>query len=258
MGGVSSRLRRLDLADGRVVVLREVPRPDEAERDIRREAAALALPSSVRRPRLVAADPRGGRSLATWVEGAWSIDADEIRRRVPALADLSRAIAATPLPGDHALSTWSTWFRPPGVVPTWSTRPSLWHRAFELATGWTPPPHDPVLVHRDLHPMNVLWHDDDPAVVDWVQACVGHPHAELAHTRWNLALLADVTAGDDFVAAVAGAEIEPMWDVIEAVEFAPQPFDVSAWHAGGRVEISPEKVARVAEDFLERALQRLA
>lgn len=258
MGGVSSRLRRLDLADGRALVLREVPRPDDAERDIRREAAALALASPVRRPTLVAADPDSGRSLATWVDGTWSIDADEVRHRAPALAELSRAIAATPLPNEHGLAAWETWFRPPGVLPTWSTRPTLWHRAFELAAQWTPPPHDPVLIHRDLHPMNVLWHDDDPAVLDWVQACVGHPHAELAHTRWNLTLLADVATGDDFVAAAAGNEIDPMWDVIEAVEFAPEPFDVSAWQAGGRVEISRERAARVAEDFLERALQRLA
>ncbi len=196
--------------------------------------------------------------MATWVPGSWSIAADDVRDRMPALAELSRAIASTPLPDGHRLDHWRTWFRPPGVVPEWATRPVLWHRAFELAAEWEVPPHEPVLLHRDLHPMNVLWDGDDPAVVDWVQACIGHPHAELAHTRWNLTLLADETTGDGFVVTAAGVEIDPMWDVIEAVEFSPEPFDVSAWHAGGRTDITAERAAGAAERLLARAIERLA
>ncbi len=216
------------------------------------------MPVPVRRPQILASDPDGGRSLATWIEGSWSIERDDVVARVPALARLSRSIAATPLPAGHGLMPWRTWFRAPGTVPTWATDASAWRRAFDLATDWRPPPHDPVLIHRDLHPMNVLWHDDDPGVVDWVMACTGHPHAELAHTRFNLTLLAGPATGDRFVSLAAGGEIDPMWDVIEAVEFAPEPFDVSAWHAGGRHDITPRDAADAAEQLLLRALDRLA
>ncbi len=41
------------------------------------------------------------------------------------------------------------------------------------------------LVHRDLHPMNVIMTPDGPMVIDWANACAGDPALDLADT-WVL------------------------------------------------------------------------
>ena len=53
---------------------------------------------------------------------------------------------------------------------------------------------DPHLLHRDFHPLNVLWGAADVSgVVDWVNACVGHAHAEA--TRIGYPVMIKSTAG---------------------------------------------------------------
>jgi aminoglycoside phosphotransferase (APT) family kinase protein len=47
-------------------------------------------------------------------------------------------------------------------------------------------PDGDALLHGDLHPDNVFGSPDDPVVIDWVDASVGDPAADVARTVWLL------------------------------------------------------------------------
>lgn len=38
------------------------------------------------------------------------------------------------------------------------------------------------LCHYDLHPMNVIMSPQKPIIIDWMSACQGNPHADIART----------------------------------------------------------------------------
>lgn len=59
------------------------------------------------------------------------------------------------------------------------------------------------IVHRDLHPLNVLMTGDGPAVIDWANAARGDPAYDLADT-WVLLATAELPGGP-VARAVAGA-----------------------------------------------------
>ncbi|MDH3299292.1 MAG: aminoglycoside phosphotransferase family protein [Acidimicrobiia bacterium] len=136
----------------------------------------------------------------TWLDGRIVIDREDLDQRVPAVAALAAEIAATPLPAGHRLSPWRTWVPADVRPPSWGD-PGVWHEAIASHRSKEPPSLADgrvVLLHRDLHPLNILW-SKTPAVVDWVNACVGHPHAELGHCRWNLAMTVGPEAADRFL-----------------------------------------------------------
>jgi aminoglycoside phosphotransferase (APT) family kinase protein len=50
------------------------------------------------------------------------------------------------------------------------------------------PPRIPRILHLDYHPFNILWNfDAPPGVIDWTEADVGDPHADIATTLMLLA-----------------------------------------------------------------------
>ncbi len=50
------------------------------------------------------------------------------------------------------------------------------------------------LLHRDLHPLNVLLPDDGPVVIDWTNAAAGDPAYDVADT-WVVFATAEVPGG---------------------------------------------------------------
>jgi aminoglycoside phosphotransferase (APT) family kinase protein len=148
--------------------------------------------------------------------------------------------------------------RPPG----WGNE-NVWHEAidrYRLATQ--PEPDRSVLLHRDFHPLNLLWEDGAiVGVVDWVNACTGHPHAELGHCRWNLTALAGLEAADQFLAhylrATGSGPYDYWWDLTAALGFLDWPVAVQAWQAVGRTDITDATIARVTNAFLRAALDHL-
>jgi aminoglycoside phosphotransferase (APT) family kinase protein len=135
-------------------------------------------------------------------------------------------------------------------APAWTRWPSAWECAIEMATG--PEPAEPaVFIHRDYHPGNTLWADDElTAIVDWTTASWGSRSVDLAHMRANLAMSFGVEAADGFLSAyrsVVGlpADLDPYWDLRVAVDFLPEL----------RSEISPQ-LARL-DDFVARAVAAL-
>ena len=74
-------------------------------------------------------------------------------------------------------------------VPGWTKRPDLWREAIKLRLAG-PPQHETVFLHRDYHPVNILWTSGElTGVVDWTVACRGPVAVDVAHCCINLATM---------------------------------------------------------------------
>ncbi|MEZ5226981.1 MAG: aminoglycoside phosphotransferase family protein [Acidimicrobiales bacterium] len=260
-GGMSSEIRRCR-SGRRSFVVRHITDLEWRQREpglIDAEATALTLlqPSSVRAPRLLASSPADGMLAMSWVPGELATTPSSVAERAGDLGRLAASIAAVPLPSEHALPEWRSWAPERPTVPDGGDE-ALWRRAIAAGRTDAPSQSSAVLLHRDLHPLNVLWDASGPVVVDWVNACVGHPHAELGHARWNLAVLGDEDAADAMLAAYnersSFGPYSPWWDIMAVLGLLPLPVGLGGWHAVGRTDLTAARVLDATERFLERSL----
>jgi aminoglycoside phosphotransferase (APT) family kinase protein len=250
-GGTSSAVHAVDveLAGGPTarLVLRRFVRADwlAAEPDLAaREAAALTIAagSSVPTPSLVAVDPDGDGAgdpavLMTRLPGVVDWNPTEVETYLRGLAEAlppihEAVVGDGPRPPDYA---------PYAVAmhraPSWAAQPDAWLRAIEVLEGPLPT-GEKSFIHRDYHPGNVLWHGGAVSgVVDWVNASVGSPWADVGHCRCNLASEVGPAAADRFlecyrVAAGRHDDYHPYWDIVaviggldESADAAPDPRD---------------------------------
>lgn len=115
------------------------------------------------------------------------------------------------------------------TAPPWSRHPRAWERAIERhAAG--PPRFEPVFIHRDYHPLNILWSSGRVAgIVDWAWACHGPAAVDLAHCRLNLVLGIGLDAADGFLSAATDrTAYDPAWDLLDAVDALPDLDDSGA------------------------------
>lgn len=155
------------------------------------------------------------------------------------------------------------------VVPRWSRRPEVWERGIAVletlrsvcelaAPSWT------TFLHRDYHPLNLLFSGEGEAlevsgVVDWVNACVGPPEADVAHCRLNLLLMRGRETADAFLnayrAARGGFEYDRAWDVEAVFNMAmPTPTFYPPWREFGVATIEPSTLRERVEELLLAAL----
>lgn len=259
VGGMSSDVSRHELADGRVLVSRHITNLEWLEREphlIEAEATALRILADAEfpAPRLIATAP--ARLAMTFVGGAMLTSPTELRDQASAIAEVARKIHAVEMPADHGLLPWRSWAAADLAPPSWGDQ-TLWADAIDAFHTRTAPTTDqPVLLHRDLHPLNLLWDSDRANVVDWVNACVGHRHAELGHCRWNLTVLAGLDCADTFLRSyLAGDDTyDSYWDLAPAMSFLPGPIGGAGWRAVGRSDLTPRVVIERTEVFLRAAL----
>ena len=106
-----------------------------------------------------------------------------------------------------------------------------------------------MFVHRDYHPGNVLWEAGRlSGIVDWVNASVGSPWADVGHCRVNIASELGPRAADRFLdlyRAVSGRvdDYHPYWDISAAI--------------GGLDEDADGQPSPADEQFLAAAVARL-
>ena len=82
--------------------------------------------------------------------------------------------------------------------PVWTKRPQAWAEAIRIGRG-PRPAFEPRFIHRDFHPVNLLFEGEMlSGVVDWPNACVGPAGVDVAHCRWNLAAMYGLPAADRF------------------------------------------------------------
>ena len=140
--------------------------------------------------------------------------------------------------------------------------PEIWEQAIDL---WrrSKPIIQPVFIHRDYHPLNVLWQNNRiSGVVDWINACRGPAGVDVAHCRTNLALMFGVPAADQFLAAYCqisrSFEYNPYWDVDSIFDTCiPQPTFYSPWQMFGLDRLSPEALQRRVEAYLKSVMTRI-
>jgi aminoglycoside phosphotransferase (APT) family kinase protein len=187
-----------------------------------------------------------------------SDEADWIGRLAFALAAIHRH------PGGDLRWTYFPWCDPAtAVVPAWSTEAAAWQRAIAIARG--PAPEAPtVFIHRDFHPVNVLWQAGEiSGIVDWVNACRGPASVDVAHCRSNLAFMYGAPVAEAFLAAylraTPGFRHNPYWDVVSLLDWSlPRPTPYRPWAEFGLVGITEALMEARAEAYLTRLLQALS
>lgn len=266
IGGMSSDVHRCRCSDGSTFVIRHITNTEWLAREpdlVAHEATALDVlaGSAVPAPRHIASDPDRGLLLMSFLPGRIRSRADELRGRSQSIARAAATIAEVELPASSGLESWRSWAPDELVPPAWGDE-RLWAEAIEVYRSQpTPVAAAPVLLHRDLHPLNLLWIDDEiVGVVDWVNACVGHPHAELGHCRWNLTVLAGQEVADSFLGHYLidrpGEAYDPWWDLSSLMSLLGGPMDVSGVQAVGRRDLTVDIVVVATELFVRSALAR--
>lgn len=272
-GSTSSALFRVSLGDAaQSWVLRcfndadwLINEPDLVEH----ESAALAVlaHSDLPIPHLVAADP-GGQAcgvpalLMTSLPGQVDLTPQSFIHWFQQIASPLARIHSLPAPDFH-------WHFYPYVSPldaappAWSDSPDLWQRAIEITRQpW--PSFTPAFIHRDYHPVNVLFdHGELSGVVDWPNACLGPADFDIAWCRYNLSSMFGVDAADTFLKACRefagnGFTYNPFWDILAAIEVLPGPPEYyPPWQQFGLPFIPVAELIRRHEAFLKSALQQI-
>jgi aminoglycoside phosphotransferase (APT) family kinase protein len=261
-GGTSSAVHALSVssAGGGVheLVLRRFVRSDwlAEEPDVaRREATALEVIAGclVPTPRLVAVDRDGAAAgepavLMTRLPGGVVWDPIDVESFLRTLAEILPAVHATTVVARGLLPEFRSYPVELRRAPRWATRPRVWETGIELLDG-SAPSCEQLLIHRDYHPGNILWERGElGGVVDWVNASIGSPWADVGHCRVNLASELGQDAADRFlelyrVAAGRDDEYHPYWDISAAI--------------GGHDEDADEAPSPADEGFLAAAVARL-
>ena len=223
---------------------------------IDREGAALRVlaGTGVRAPVLLASGPRA--VLMTHIRGGIRLSLPDPGALRDALTEV-HGLDPTPV----ARWRYAGYHEGFGLPrPSWWRDADAWERAVRQTETARPSAPD-VLIHRDLHPGNVLWNGRwIRGIVDWASACVGPAAFDYAHCRVNLAVLWDQAAADDF------AVIDPAWDIeaafgfldFGAVELEAWPGDLPrSFVEGGGPNLPADVIRGRLEAYVREALARL-
>lgn len=149
------------------------------------------------------------------------------------------------------------------ALPEWSNRHREWERVIQGALGAAPnePRH---FIHRDFHPCNVLFVGDKlSGVIDWVYSCRGMAGVDIAHCRWNLALMHGMHAADRFVDIYReftgrNWQYNPYFDFVELCEkIGWRPNVYPGWPAHGMTGLNDSLMLERTENLLLGALSRI-
>jgi len=208
-------------------------------------------------PELIAFDADGSRAgvpavLMTLLPGEVDLLPDDPASWLAVLAQPLGVLHSSPLP-DIAWS-YDPWvdqklLRP----PEWTKQQDLWEEAFEVyATGLPFSPQR--FLHRDYHPVNVLWVDGAiSGVVDWVNGCVGPQSSDVAHCRLNLALMYGYEIADRFLDRIEDP-YDRTWDLAPALSVLENFGVYTPWADFGLQHLSEPIVRERLEEFIARSL----
>ena len=269
-GGLSSAIHRLTLGARRVVLRRHTNaswmarEPYIPHHETRTLRLLATLDVGVDTPTLIAVDPDANHCdvptiIMTEVAGRPELNPADPMRYAEHLASCLGSIHRVPVPND--LDAYRRWDSPEATVPVWVEDHHLWQAARDRIAGDLPA-GIPAFLHRDFHPNNIHWLDGEIcAVVDWLSACVGPVEADLAHCRWNLAMLFEPAVAEHFTARYLGLsgsgsapdtnrDILTAYDLSVVLSAPIGPFPTHAWNSLGRADLTPETVPPRIESWL--------
>ncbi|WP_409293159.1 phosphotransferase family protein [Peribacillus sp. SCS-37] len=263
-GGTSAEMYKIAVrADGKSMeaVLRLYTDREwlQAEPDLAlHEASAFTAVNDLpfHTPQLLAFDPSGTfcgcpAVLMTCLKGGVELFPADRSRWLRQLSEVLAAIHSLDPPPDFGWRYYPYYNSESLSVPEWSSCPDLWSRGIAAVRNGQ---HKGTqgFIHRDFHPVNVMWENGEiSGVVDWVNACLGPKQMDLAHCRLNLALLYGVQEADDFLDGyqqLAPLSYEPFWDLKGLMEILPEPAVYRGWTEHGVSGLTDE-LMRVRADL---------
>lgn len=149
------------------------------------------------------------------------------------------------------------------IPPEWTQKSNLWQRAIEQAQEpW--PVYEPCLIHRDYHPVNLLFEGQKlSGIVDWPNACLGPAGVDVSWCRLNLVFLYGVPASEEFLRACqatskAACGFHPFWDLLAVLEALPGPPEFyPPWQEFGMKPLPRQELIQRLEEHLQITLERL-
>ena len=145
--------------------------------------------------------------------------------------------------------------------------PAAFRGARDLLDAARPPParNPEALLHGDFWAGNVLWRDGRlSGVVDWEDAAVGDPLADLAIARVDMSWGFGREAMEAFTARYAartGFDLSalPFWDLRAALRQAPHAADYAeGWRDLGRADIDEATIRAAHARLIDEAMAALA
>jgi len=271
-GGTSSAIHavRVELPAGGIVdlVLRRWVSPldgrPHAARVERESRTLLALREHgyLHGPELVATDPTGTATdgtpalLMTRVPGRMLLTPSNPRRW---LRQMARELVAIHSLGIEA-PPYEPWFSADDLHPKpWRTQTAAWAEAASIV-GDGLPPEPAVFLHRDYQHFNLLWSGQHlGGVIDWTEASRGPREVDVAHCRWNLAVLFSVEMAEEFrllYESESGRVTDPRFDLTELVGYGPWAKVGIPAQVAGRRPVDVAGMDERVEELLVSALAR--
>ncbi len=166
--------------------------------------------------------------------------------------------------------------QPEGIIRTIANWPSQLNSALDegrireiLQAAWPIPLRNtPALLHGDYWPGNLLWQGDQlAAVIDWEDAALGDPLADLAIARLDLAWIFGQEAMRTFTEHYLSRNnidltFLPYWDLCAALRLVRLAgADLAEWaaffHPYGRTDITEQSIPVQYRYFVEQAMNHL-
>jgi len=177
--------------------------PDLAAHEAASLKTAAADHFGARSPQLINVDESGKQAglpmiLMQFVPGEVVLKPDDLDAW---LKELARVLAGIHrIDADHFKWTFRRYTKPHELkVPDWTEHPVLWEKGMQIVQS-REPRYKETFIHRDYHPVNVLWTGGKiSSVVDWVNACRGPAGIDVGHCRDNLVCLFGVEAAETFL-----------------------------------------------------------
>ncbi len=211
-----------------------------------RDRAALSdqarrwVEGQVGRPIISASRMRGGVSSRMYdvrLEDGSSVALRLLAARSPLLLAIDetgehaglRAVLQTRLPGQPVVT--------PTPAPPWCDNKPKWLSVQQRLYDALPLSNAPIgLIHRDLHPGNILFDGGAlSGIVDWVNASWGPVEVDIAKCRVEVAMLTTIEVADALLAQVADivSNYDRMWDMVVLIELWTDPQDLLVFNAIG-------------------------
>jgi aminoglycoside phosphotransferase (APT) family kinase protein len=266
-GGLASRVFSVKLNDGGWVIVKVVT--PALSHDLAKEFAVIRfLHGRVHAPMGIASDPNGDQAgvpamLQTRLPGKPEVIGRRRSDWLDQFVDLMNELRDLPVPDPSLwLLPLSPWFTPDHQherPPKWVSDPRAWQR---ISAGLREalPEHDRTqLIHRDLHPGNVLldrgrW----SGTVDWSDTCVGPIDSDVARLRVEIGLLCGVEAADEFLRRCTHLvpAYDYRWDVFVLMEVSgPLPDFLVFNRIGARLTI--HQLNQRADELFQVAARRI-
>jgi aminoglycoside phosphotransferase (APT) family kinase protein len=145
-------------------------------------------------------------------------------------------------------------------APPDALRPDVWRDAIALVAEERAPLRT-CFLHRDYQHFNLLWSRERlTGVVDWSDACIGPPEADVGHCRLNLTLLFSADVAERFreiYEIESGRRVDAWWDVHALLSYGPGWRHFLPIQIDGRAPLHVDGMTHRMENVLASALRRL-